>query len=246
MVTDFFGAMTPSVAQQVRAYMAVYLGNGIEIGAGKDTVFAVGRQREDEVPLEFVLALSNPKRPEHGNGGTLIVSDWRTGLAVSGFKDENPKSTCAEAFKDLRGVMRRFEDEGNDRLDDEAQVLVVPVLWREGDGSEAIAVLGLSAETQEAFTAAQDLRRRLKLTANALGVAIQRLAQEVTPERLQPFGIDRGGSSAVSFERRAIQLRKLVARVAIEDLIDTERLRLEVVAGAMVLVGPNTGTEGNQ
>lgn len=236
-------SMPPASAAHLRAYLAVYLGDGVSMRGpgGEDSVVESCRSEypeEGPAPASFIIALSNPGRlagegPRDNRLGRLVENDWLLAQPVPGYFNgdmSRPDSTCAKAFVDQRERLGRSGESWNQSQDGEVEVLAVPVLWRQDSHAASIGVLALSCDEDDLEHRHLATVQRLRLVANVLGVAADRLGHSLAPPQDSAVGlhIDHAVDSR-SFARRAIEMRRTIGAFALGDL---QRQRLiDLVVG---------------
>jgi hypothetical protein len=241
------GSMTPDERRNLRVYFAAYLGDGVVIE--RDGVrrpldrFAPTDTDDPDARCTFVVAISNPlverdsepgaESPE----GTFLSGNWRVGMPIPGYHDGTGRSTCARAFKDRREHRARRSDEYNAPVDEEAEMMAIPVLWNEEPHSASIGVLAVSSANEELMTTYEPCVQRLQLVANVLGIAAAQLSRSLEAPGDDFVGIDvSADQDHRSFTRRAVAVRRAIADEVIRDLLNRRAVSIEAVGDEFVLV----------
>lgn len=241
------GSMTPDERRNLRVYFAAYLGDGVVVARdGEERPldrFASMEVDDQRASSTFVVAISNPLNDRGSEAtsdsavGTLLRGNWRIGMPIPGYHDGNGQSTCARAFKDRREQRARRSDDHNVQVDEEAEVMAIPVLWNDGPHSASIGVLAVSSANEELMTTYEPCVQRLQLVANVLGVAAAQLSRGLEAPGDDYVGIDvSADQDHRSFTRRAVAVRRAIADQVIRDLLDRQAVSIEAVGNEFVLV----------
>jgi hypothetical protein len=219
--------LSPLQLRRLRVYFAYYLGDSVKLPLGDGvklqksdvTIQACGdvNLAGESFSGEFVIGLSNPEGFEE--------QTWRRGRAIPGYDDDAPLSNCARAFESgdgwyLHDLGARARLRGNYKTAEENSVYTVPIRWRADQGQASLGVLAVSSRDPEIEPS---VKLRMEFLANVIGYifalhAEVRLPPEpgvatpfVPPPRWVGVRIGRGQAGS-TFRRRAIELRRSIAR----------------------------------
>ncbi len=229
----------------MRAYLAVYIGDGIHISAG-GTEGVVRRceprRAESLADSTFLIGLSNPWEDSSADlprAPELLKVHWRVARGIPGFENDDrsrPRSNCAFVFDTQREKTASSGESHNQTVDDEKQVFATPILWKELHHTASMGVLGLSMDAKGSELEKESLLARIRLVGNVLGVAAGRLAENLQTPTDHPVGVRaEHPEDRRSFSFRAVELRRAIGQHVIERLIQDGKLEIRDEDGESVL-----------
>lgn len=245
------GSIEPNDIKHLRIYFAIYLGDGIDVRRDEQNYVKVDRcmpsaeGAENRATPKFLIAVSNPARLSDGPVaeelmGSTLINDWLLGQPISGYNYDDfnePHSTCAKAFADQEEVAGSKDDPWNLPTDAEAEVLAIPVVWRQQPHSASIGVLAISSDEPDIEHEHTGVIQRLRIVANVLGVAADRLSGAIGPQVTPVVGIEIDHTAdSRSFARRAVEMRRAIGEFALRDLLQRRKIQIETHEGMSVVV----------